>query len=690
MKRALAFLLGLCVPVLVAGAELHFCKRNTSCTIHTVFYEDAAPEDIQDAPTFADADIFHICDGGTESTGDVQAADITDEGQSMSISLAAADVDGEECHLTFIDQTATKTYLDKHIIIVTYGTTGRVDVDDFQATSTTIAAGGLGDAALAGNLEVVFETDFATNYNATRNAWVTNYTDTIGTDPVTSFDPPTNAEMEARTLVAASYFDPAADTVANVTTTATATSVTNGVTLANGAITNASLAGNMEVVYETDFATNYNATRNAWVTNYTDTLGTDPVTAYDPPTNTEMNARTLVAASYFDPAADTVATVTDVTNLHASAATSAAQTTAQNDLDILTGTDGATLATAQANYAPLKPTTAGRTLDVTATGEAGVDLDNAAGQLDAANMGEWAVTDTGTAAAVAAGTITLDGTPDFAADETKGQSVIVLSATTGAGQCRHIESMTAAEVVTLSSNWDTTPTGTVTYAVVPSGVCAVLAEVSDTTTPLQVDASGYMKVSDGTGTGQIDTDSGTVLLRSATETQIDDIETDATAILADTGTAGVLVSDGTGAGQIALTSGAIDTVNALAADAIGSGDIAAAELANISNYVLEVMGAIKCTVDSTNGAPTTTTAICDLTLPYAGTSVTGETDVFIGRKIVLTTSSAAPPQVGNYAWISDSSWNGGNSELTLTYTYPSGSPLATNAVANTDVWIILP
>ncbi len=38
-------------------------------------------------------------------------------------------------------------------------------------------------------------------------------------------------------------------------------------------------------------------------------------------------------------------------------------------------------------------------------------------------------------------------------------------------------------------------------------------------------ASGYIKVSDGTGTGQIQLDSGRVLLLAATETQIDDIET---------------------------------------------------------------------------------------------------------------------------------------------------------------------
>ena len=56
-------------------------------------------------------------------------------------------------------------------------------------------------------------------------------------------------------------------------------SVTNGVTLANGAITDASLAGAMEIVFETDFATNYNTTRNAWVTNAQDFVGT---TAADP------------------------------------------------------------------------------------------------------------------------------------------------------------------------------------------------------------------------------------------------------------------------------------------------------------------------------------------------------------------------------------------------------------------------
>ena len=41
------------------------------------------------------------------------------------------------------------------------------------------------------------------------------------------YDGPTNAEMNARTLLAASYFDPAADAVANVTLVATTTDLTN-------------------------------------------------------------------------------------------------------------------------------------------------------------------------------------------------------------------------------------------------------------------------------------------------------------------------------------------------------------------------------------------------------------------------------------------------------------------------------
>lgn len=124
-------------------------------------------------------------------------------------------------------------------------------------------------------------------------------------------------------------------------------------------------------------------------TNQINTEADTALTDYDGPTNTELNARTLAAASYFDPATDAVANVTTVATLtghtpqtadHAASiaailadtaavdtqselrtilvgsdtalATGSALATAQADLDILTGADGVTLATLQANYAP--------------------------------------------------------------------------------------------------------------------------------------------------------------------------------------------------------------------------------------------------------------------------------------------------------------------------------------------------
>ena len=204
-------------------------------------------------------------------------------------------------------------------------------------------------------------------------------------------DIPTVSEFNARTLVAADYFDPSADTVANVTTVATTTTNTDmrgtdNAALASvlGSLTDAAATGDPTI---TDTAMQYikqlinilvgtagigtfpaeaapaNAVSLAEVIRaiHTDVTGlngdamrgTDSAALAttigtpagadlvadiaDIPTVSEFNARTLASASYFDPAADTVATVTDVTNLHASAATAANQTTILNRLGAFTG-----------------------------------------------------------------------------------------------------------------------------------------------------------------------------------------------------------------------------------------------------------------------------------------------------------------------------------------------------------------
>jgi len=128
-------------------------------------------------------------------------------------------------------------------------------------------------------------------------------------------DVPTVAEFNARTLVAASYFDPAADTVANVTTVATLTGHTaqtgDTFALANGA------AGFVAIDTVVDSILANVATAQADLDIITGADGVNLLSATqatidDIPTTAEFEARTLVAASYFDPAADTVANVTTV------------------------------------------------------------------------------------------------------------------------------------------------------------------------------------------------------------------------------------------------------------------------------------------------------------------------------------------------------------------------------------------
>lgn len=94
-----------------------------------------------------------------------------------------------------------------------------------------------------------------------------------------------------------------------------------------GQLLGTTLPAELAKVPKSDGTATWNATALASINSQCDTALAD----YDGPTNAEMEARTLAAASY---------------------ATSSAQTTAQNDLDILTGTDGVTLATSQPNYAP--------------------------------------------------------------------------------------------------------------------------------------------------------------------------------------------------------------------------------------------------------------------------------------------------------------------------------------------------
>jgi hypothetical protein len=143
---------------------------------------------------------------------------------------------------------------------------------------------------------------------------------------------PTVTQFNARTLLAASYFDPGSDAVANVTlvdTTTTNTDMrgTNSALLSSGYTSpdNAGITSNgnaigalnnlsaAQVNTQVDTAlTDYDGPTNSEMEART-IVSADYATATavaDVPTVAEFNARTLVAANYFDPAADTVARVT--------------------------------------------------------------------------------------------------------------------------------------------------------------------------------------------------------------------------------------------------------------------------------------------------------------------------------------------------------------------------------------------
>jgi hypothetical protein len=128
-----------------------------------------------------------------------------------------------------------------------------------------------------------------------------------------------------------------------------------------------------------------------------------------------LSAGAVTAAVVATNAIDADALAADaVTEIQSGLATSAAQTTAQNDLDILTGTDGATLATAQALYAPAKAgdamaITGGQTVATvtTVTNQVTADVTAISGDSTAADKLEASL-DTIVTGAVSGGTSDAD------------------------------------------------------------------------------------------------------------------------------------------------------------------------------------------------------------------------------------------------------------------------------------------
>ncbi len=112
------------------------------------------------------------------------------------------------CTLTPLAKVAALQVVDDEVAVIA-GDVVNIDgiVPAAAGDAMTLAAGAVTNASLAGNMEIVFETDFATNYNTTRNAWVNNYTDIIGTMGAAAFgaDFLTSAKIADGAFVAANF-----------------------------------------------------------------------------------------------------------------------------------------------------------------------------------------------------------------------------------------------------------------------------------------------------------------------------------------------------------------------------------------------------------------------------------------------------------------------------------------------------
>lgn len=112
----------------------------------------------------------------------------------------------------------------------------------------------------------------------------------------------------------------------------------------------------------------------------------------------------------------------------------------------------------------LKATVAGRTLDVSANGEAGLDFGNI-GAPAAGAVPVLGIVDNGTAQAATSTTLQLRAAAAFADSELNGAWILITGGTTGGGQVRRIKSYVGSTDTATVDAWTTTPTGTITYVI---------------------------------------------------------------------------------------------------------------------------------------------------------------------------------------------------------------------------------
>lgn len=260
---------------------------------------------------------------------------------------------------------------------------------------------------------------------------------------------------------------------------------------------------------------------------------------------------------------------------------------------LVSGRIDASVGAYQSGQAPLQPTTAGRTLDVTATGEAGIDWANIGAPTTAQVLSGTTVgvvtalttnndktgytltateslnLTTGTASAGGASTITLVA-PAVATASLYVGAQIKLVGGTGTGQVRTITAYTAGRLATVDWPWIVTPDGTSVYAVLAQEGAALNSTLQVTSASVQGNVTGSV----ASVTGAVGSVAGNVggnvvgSVASVTGNVAGNV----------TGSVGSVATGGIVAGSFAA--GAIDAT-AIATDAIGSAELAASAVTEI-------------------------------------------------------------------------------------------------------------
>lgn len=284
--------------------------------------------------------------------------------------------------------------------------------------------------------------------------------------------------------------------------------------------------------------------------------------------------------------------------------------------------------------------------DATAADNLETSFDDTAGPVP------WfGIVDQGTAQSATATTVVLRAAAAFADDTLIGRTICVLGSTQGYWQCAGIsDSVLTTDTVTVPT-WAVTPSGTLTYKI--WGTAAGTGSVT-------VASGGITAASFAAGAidaAAIAADAGTEIgtaVWATTTRALTILDEDSTTLDLNATAVGSVTTLGNGSGFTAIPWNASwdAEVQSEAEDAIN---------VRLEQQTLADAAVINCTVNTAFFAGSTTTVACILT-DRADSPITAASNDLEGRELLILSGA----QIYEGRYITDSTWDGANSELRLT------------------------